>query len=91
MTWEEMYPCKTPIENKIKLLLVMRGYHRSKLCFRGSENNRELRYGYWVNINSKDIKYVEKFSGCKLDGFYTEDSDCGNLTSYIIKDYNHVK
>ena len=35
--WEDMYPCKTPLENKIKLLLVMRGYPRGKICFRSEE------------------------------------------------------
>ena len=89
-SFEEMYPCKSPIEDKIKLLLVMRGYHRGKICFRGGENNRELRYGYWKYISSKDIEYVETFTGCKLDTFSTEDSDCGDLTSYIIKENSNV-
>ena len=88
--WEDMYPCKTPLENKIKLLLVMRGYHRGKICFRGNEDNRELRYGYWKYINSEDIEYVETFTGCRLNTFSTEDSDCGDLTSYIIKENTNV-
>ena len=89
-TWEEIYPCKTPIENKIKLLLVMRGYHKGKISFRGELGNRELRYGYWNHIKSKDIEYVETFTGCKLNTFSTEDSDCGDLTSYIIKENTNV-
>ena len=88
--WEDMYPCKTPLDNKIKLLLVMRGYPRGKICFRGEENNRELRYAYWKYIDSKDIEYVETFTGCKLNTFSTEDSDCGDLTSYIIKENTNV-
>jgi len=90
MSWEKMYPCKSPMENKIKLLLVMRGYNRDMICFRGSVNNRELRYGYWKYISSKDINYIETITNCKLDGFFTEDSDCGDLTSYIIKENNNV-
>ena len=88
--WEDMYPCKTPLENKIKLLLVMRGYPRGKICFRGEKGNRELRYAYWKYIDSKDIEYVETFTGCKLNTFSTEDSDCGDLTSYIIKENTNV-
>ena len=88
-SWEDMYPCKTPLENKIKLLLVMRGYPRGKICFRGEKGNRELRYAYWKYINSKDIEYVETFTGGKLKPFHTEDSDCGDLTTYTIKENNN--
>ena len=84
--WEDMYPCKTPLENKIKLLLVMRGYPRGKICFRGEENNRELRYAYWKYIDSKDIEYVETFTGIKFEPFLIEDDDCGPLYSYNFKE-----
>ena len=46
-----MYPSLTPIENKIKLLLVMKGYNRNNIGFRNDFNGvRELRYGYWEFI-----------------------------------------
>ena len=48
VTRETMYPSLTPIENKIKLLLVMKGYDRNNIGFRNDFNGvRELRYGYW--------------------------------------------
>ena len=85
-TYETIYPTVTDVENKIKLLLVMSGYDRNKISFRGDRYNRELRYGYWNHIKSKDIEYVETFTGCKLNTFSTEDNDCGNLISYTIEE-----
>jgi len=46
VTYETMYPTVSPVEDKIKLLLVMRGYDRNKIAFRNDVYNRELRYGY---------------------------------------------
>ena len=33
-TWETMYPTISNTEDKIKLLLVMKGYDRNEICFR---------------------------------------------------------
>jgi len=86
-TYEEMYPSVTPIENKIKLLLVMKGYDRNKVGFRNDFIGiRELRYGYWEFIKKCDIEYVETFTGVKFQPFLIEDDDCGPLYSYNFKE-----
>ena len=87
-----MYPSLTPIENKIKLLLVMKGYDRSKIGFRNDFSGvRELRYGYWEFVKTKDIEYVETFSGVKFKPFSTEDDDCGPLISYPFKETKNAR
>jgi len=86
-TYEKMYPSVTPIENKIKLLLVMKGYDRNKVGFRNDFIGiRELRYGYWEFIKKCDIEYVETFTGVKFQPFLIEDDDCGPLYSYNFKE-----
>jgi len=85
-TWEDMYPSLYPIENKIKLLLVMKGYDRNKICFRGSKKDRELRYAYFEYIHKNDILYIENTEKCvKFNPLFTEDDDCGNLSTYPFK------
>ena len=90
-TYETMYPTVTDVENKIKLLLVMSGYDRNKISFRGDRYNRELRYGYWENIKKKDIEYVETFSSVKFMPFSTEDDDCGELITYPFKEIKDAR
>jgi hypothetical protein len=92
VTRETMYPSLTPIENKIKLLLVMKGYDRSKIGFRNDFSGvRELRYGYWDFIKRSDIEYVETFTGIKFEPFLIEDDDCGPLYSYNFKEIKNGK
>ena len=91
VTYETMYPTISPIEDKMKLLLVMRGYNRNKISFRNSIYNREMRYGYWESVKTKDIEYVETFSGVKFEPFSTEDDDCGPLISYPFKEIKNAK
>ena len=90
-SYEIMYPTVSPIEDKIKLLLVMRGYDRNKIAFRNDVYNRELRYGYWEFVKTKDIEYVETFSGVKFNTFSTEDDDCGPLISYPFKEIKNAR
>ena len=58
-----MYPSLTPIENKIKLLLVMKGYNRNQIGFRNDFSGvRELRYGYWEFIKTNPVnKYFTEY------------------------------
>jgi len=92
VTYETMYPTISPIEDKMKLLLVMRGYNRNKISFRNNIYNREMRYGYWESVKTKDIEYVETFSGVKFEPFFsTEDDDCGPLISYPFKEIKNAK
>ena len=92
VTYETMYPTISPIEDKMKLLLVMRGYNRNKISFRNSIYNREMRYGYWESVKTKDIEYIETFSGVKFKPFFsTEDDDCGPLISYPFKETKNAK
>ena len=90
-TYESRHPTITDVEDKIKLLLVMSGYDRDKISFRGDSDNRELRYGYWENIKKKDIEYVETFSGVKFMPFSTEDDDCGDLITYPFKEIKDAR
>ena len=90
-TYETMYPTVTDVEDKMKLLLVMSGYDRDKISFRGDRYNRELRYGYWENIKKKDIEYVETFSGVKFKPFSIEDDDCGDLITYPFKEIQDAR
>ena len=87
VTRERMYPTISPIEDKIKLLLVMKGYNRNNIGFRSDFNGvRELRYGYWEFIKRSHIEYVETFTGIKFEPFLIEDDDCGPLYSYNFKE-----
>ena len=86
VTYETMYPTISPIEDKIKLLLVMKGYDRNKIAFRNDIYNREMRYGYWESVKTKDIEYVETLTGIKFEPFLIEDDDCGPLYSYNFKE-----
>ena len=92
VTYETMYPTISPIEDKMKLLLVMRGYNRNKISFRNDIYNREMRYGYWESVKTKDIEYIETFSGVKFKPFFsTEDDDCGPLISYPFKEIKNAR
>jgi hypothetical protein len=92
VTYETMYPTISPIEDKMKLLLVMRGYDRNKISFRNNIYNREMRYGYWESVKTKDIEYIETFSGVKFKPFFsTEDDDCGPLISYPFKETKNAR
>ncbi len=90
-TWETMYPTISDTEDKIKLLLVMKGYDRNEICFRRYSSDRELRYGYWKHIKPKDFEYVETFSGVKFTPFSTEDEDCGDLITYPYKEIKNAR
>ena len=59
-TYEDRYPTISNTEDKVKLLLVMSGYDRNKISFRGDSDNRELRYGYWESIKPKDEEKKKK-------------------------------
>ena len=72
------------IEDKIKLLLVMQGYDREKIKFRG-EKDRYIMYGYWNHINHNDLEYVTKHTNVNFETIELEDSDCGWLFAYDIK------
>jgi len=90
-TFEYFYPPITPVENKIKLLLVLQGYDRRNIQFRnqGGIDGRYLRYGYWEDIGHRDIDYVNEHMSdyyTKLELFELYDDDCGWLRSYNIKE-----
>ena len=73
------------IEWKSLLLLVMRGYKRSKIEFRtGLDGNRHLRYGYWEPIKLEDLEYLQEHSNIKLKGIKIFDDDCGDKFWYDI-------
>ena len=85
--WDEMYPTSTPIEDKIKLLLVMRGYKKGDLHFRNTlEKERYLRYDYWESIDGRDIGYVETIENIQIEEFSFFDEDCGWKFGYNYKE-----
>lgn len=76
---------QTPLEDKIKLLLVMRGYKGDRVSFDDYDNlHRLLRYKYWKPIADKDIKEIEVLIKRRLVMLVLEDTDCGNLVMYRI-------
>ena len=88
--WDKYYPELTPIEAKIKLLLVMQGHNKGDIHFRNAPNNkRYLRLGYWKSLHLKDIEYIERIERVSIEEFSFYDDDCGWKFGYdIIK---HIK
>tara|TARA_R110002167_G_scaffold36003_2_gene114604 strand:+ start:1825 stop:2253 length:429 start_codon:yes stop_codon:yes gene_type:complete len=86
--YENMYPASNPTEDKIKLLLVIRGYKRRNIHFRKDNINlqKSLRLGYWEQVKSKDIDYVitNMNKPIKIKEWYVHDDDCGWKYSYSL-------
>jgi hypothetical protein len=74
-------------ENKIKLLLVMEGYDRHRISFRG-KNRRYIVYKYWEPINDHSLEYVSIHTNAVFNIEEIYDDDCGWLYSYNIKERN---
>ena len=71
------------IEDKIRLLLVMQGYDRDRISFRG-DNRRYIVYKYWEPINDHSLEYISSHTNVKLNVEEIYDDDCGFLYSYNI-------
>ena len=71
------------IEDKIKLLLVMEGYDRHRISFRGN-SRRYIVYKYWEPINDHSLQYISSHTNVKLNVEEIYDDDCGFLYSYNI-------
>ena len=71
-----------PIENKIKLLLVMQGYDKKEIRFKDGSGGSTLQYGYWKMINFNDIMYVQDHCPVTFTIHNWEDEDTGPLTAY---------
>ena len=88
MSYDTMYPKTRPIEDKIKLLLVMKGYTKTDIHFRGDldtkKDSRYIRNGYWGHIDTNDIDYVSKICGITINEFSFFDDDCGWKYCYDI-------
>ena len=75
----------TSDENKALLLLIMKGYKKEDIQFKGSlDGVRQLRIGYWEPILLKDLDYIETHSNIKLDEVSVWDDDCGRKYWYEI-------
>ena len=85
MTYAATYPAITPIEHKIRLLLVMEGYKRDDIQFRGDAGKRYLRYEYWEYVEPKSLRYVEEHAKVQFEFFAIEDDDCLTKYGYDIK------
>tara|TARA_R100000458_G_C8227143_1_gene209885 strand:+ start:530 stop:823 length:294 start_codon:yes stop_codon:yes gene_type:complete len=91
MIHTEIYPAITPIEHKIKLLLVMKGYKRDDIEFffdeAVDEENyiRMLRIGNYNYIKDGDISYVEKHCPVKIEYEEWYNQDCGWQSVYYFK------
>ncbi len=72
----------SPMQGKVKLLLVMRGYNPSQIDFSGEFS--VLRYHYWKDILPEDCAYVKEHSGLTLTEREWHDEDCGWLVCYEI-------
>lgn len=71
------------IEDKIRLLLVMQGYDRDRISFRG-DSRRYIVYKYWEPINDHSLEYISSHTNVKLNVEEIYDDDCGFLYSYNI-------
>ena len=71
------------IEDKIRLLLVMQGYDRDRISFRG-DSRRYMVYKYWEPINDHSLEYISSHTNVKLNVEEIYDDDCGFLYSYNI-------
>ncbi len=81
---KEQFPPTNPFEDKMLLLLVMKGYPRHELEFKDCETGRYLRYGYWEYILPEDCAYVKEHSGLILTEREWHEEDCGWLSCYDI-------
>jgi len=75
-----------PIEDKIKLLLVMQGYKQKEIVFKGRNDNdkRYIKYDYWQPIKMEDLLYITNVTGVKIEEIEFDDEDCGALYAYDI-------
>ena len=71
------------IEDKIRLLLVMQGYDRDRISFRG-DSRRYIVYKYWEPINDHSLEYISSHTNVNLNVEEIYDDDCGFLYSYNI-------
>jgi hypothetical protein len=87
MSYSSNHPPINPIENKMVLLLVMKGHKKEDIHFRYDlgENNRHLRCAYWEYIEPETIKYVEEHANVSFETIVIEDSDCLNKYCYNYK------
>jgi len=69
-----------PIEDKVKLLLGIKGYE--DLRFKYCSNGRILQNGYWQTIDWDDIMYVQENCDIRFTIVNWEDEDTGFLTGY---------
>ena len=91
MIYAGTYPAVTPIEHKMKLLLVMKGYNKDDIEFisnpRGFEATsiKMLRIGHWDYIKDEDVSYVEEHCPVKIEDVCWHDEDCGWQTVYYFR------
>jgi len=73
-----------PIEDKIKLLMVIKGCKSDRIYFSGQTKDRYLRFEYWNPVSNKIKEYIHKHTGIDLHyvDFYEE--DCGWLCFYEL-------
>ena len=81
------------IENKIKLLLVVNGYDRERIQFKGRPGKRYLRYRYWEPISEETFGKINdgireevngKLYGAHLIPIVWDDEDTGANVAYDI-------
>tara|TARA_R100000656_G_scaffold7903_4_gene9125 strand:+ start:3919 stop:4239 length:321 start_codon:yes stop_codon:yes gene_type:complete len=85
MTYSEQYPPKSGIENKIVLLLGMKGYNKDDIHFKTSlDDVRYLRIGYWDFIESNDFDYIQIHCDTVIDEISWYDDDCGWQFAYDL-------
>lgn len=87
--YENMYPTSNIYEDKIKLLLTMRGYKRSDIHFRTNlDKQRSLRIAYWEPIQHDDLVYVKEHlkthCNIQIKEWSVYDEDCGWLYNYDL-------
>jgi len=72
----------SPIQGKIKLLLVMKGLRPNQIEFSGEDG--VLRYHYWKTIPDDHLEYATEHSGATFKEREWFEEDCGWLVCYEI-------
>ena len=73
------------MEDKIKLLLMIKGYKEIKFTS-SLDGTRVLRIGYYKQINVKDVHYCHLHGDLFLSEVSDWDDDCGEKYWYLVSE-----
>ena len=75
----------SPIQGKIKLLLVMAGLKPNEVTMiPNGGGDGVMRYDYWKHVDLNYLDYVAEHTGVRLQEVEWHEEDCGWLYCYRI-------